>query len=900
MSTIREKPYIEELLASMSEQNLNDLKTILDSGGDNVNLSFATLTDSYKNKVTPVYFQFEDNGLKTGILIWTDTKCALICYHRFQDLIIFEFSPTYHTYTKIKQYCDINELRRVLDDTIEKKGAVDSGDAAEGSVPFADGEGGVTWDKPTEYIKGDDFEDAETTVKMIAIDDEGNLVKADLPEGTFVVDSALSNVSENPVQNKVIKKYVDDLQDNLEEGNIVVGKSKQSKTLQNVSENSGSMQEDPFICQATATNNNTTSTSTSPVANQLEKQGNTVVVNQLSKELNTTNWQSQNANASFNSGVATFTATNQYGGIKQALSITSYHKCIIIVKLKTTTATNLIQIATLVSDGTGFSKYCSSTTNEQIVYLIGSENVEITGLLIRDNRSSDRDAIQVKDVYIVDLTQWFGSNENIPSHLLDHPETFINYYNGSLDYNEGTLVSSNGRYLVTIGFNLWDEEWELGSINTSTGEQQTSDNTICSSNFTRVIPNAICYVKCPSIIYGCYYDVNKNYIGAFSVNNSTILIPNNAVYLKFYIDGTTYNYNICFNQSWDGERDGEYEDFVKYSYDTGTETLLSAGSVKDIKAFNGTITRNVGTYTFTGNETFSRNTEAYSFPIWICDLNLPLSAVNKAKGIQATCSKLVNSNDYISQLNNGEFGLNDLVLSDARGVIGVRMDSITEVSDFQSFIAGATLYYELATPTTEQGTRFSSVIEVEDYSIMYWLDTNGNFVAIPQGCKIFYQADYTGLIDDLGNLTDYDVNNLALKSDINTDKTELQAVDIQLLNAIGGTLRQCLCVKESLNFNNTAVVDLGTLNYSYSGEYFLATDLTPLANTSWGTELAPKALCTLYATNAKWGDIDKNIRDMRCSAYSNQVKISNSNYSDVTTFKNAMKGVLLAYEKASE
>ena len=69
MSVIRKQPYIESLLGSMSTANLKDLRTILNSGGDNVSLSFATLTNSYKNKVTPVYFQFEDNGLKNGILI---------------------------------------------------------------------------------------------------------------------------------------------------------------------------------------------------------------------------------------------------------------------------------------------------------------------------------------------------------------------------------------------------------------------------------------------------------------------------------------------------------------------------------------------------------------------------------------------------------------------------------------------------------------------------------------------------------------------------------------------------------------------------------------------------------------------------------------------------------------
>ena len=165
MSVIRKVPYIENLLSLLSSSNLADLKDILNAGGDNVKLDFTTLTDSYKNKVTPVYFTFEDINLKTAILIWNEpdataydssseydigdyaiydnqvyvclnddttgtwnaTKwkrvsyCVLICYHRFQDLAIYELNTTTHNYLKINEYCDINELRRVVLDKLNEK-----------------------------------------------------------------------------------------------------------------------------------------------------------------------------------------------------------------------------------------------------------------------------------------------------------------------------------------------------------------------------------------------------------------------------------------------------------------------------------------------------------------------------------------------------------------------------------------------------------------------------------------------------------------------------------------------------------------------------------------------------------------------------------------------------------
>lgn len=789
MSTIREKPYIEELLASMSEQNLNDLKTILDSGGDNVNLSFATLTDSYKNKVTPVYFQFEDNGLKTGILIWTDTKCALICYHRFQDLIIFEFSPTYHTYTKIKQYCDINELRRVLDDTIEKKGDVDSGDAAEGSVPFADGEGGVTWDKPTEYIKGDDFEDAETTVKMIAIDDEGNLVKADLPEGTFVVDSALSNVSENPVQNKVITEELDKIKD----GRTVVGKAQTAQALDNVSENSGSTQEDPFIFQGTGTNNNTSETPTSPKAHQLEKQGKTYAINNLIKNNNfenTSNLSGYNVSlsASNNELSVIYNASNGYWG-SNAVSLITGHKYLIyfVCTQKNSSSTtvkiynggSLVNYSFMTYDvGVNAKIYTSTLTSNSIYFFIYGENGQTD---------------KFRDFYIVDLTLWYNSNSLIPSYLLDHPKLFINYNNKKVFNNVGTLENSDGQYLVTIGFNQWDEEWELGGINSTTGENESSSTRIRSKNYIRVIPNAEYYLKgTNAFAYVMFYDSDKNYLGYITSTNggnTVITTLNNATYLRFVTDtsyGTTYNNDICINLHWDGLRDGEYQPFIKHVYDTGTETLEEW----DKKIANGTITRGGQNTTL---EELNWSYDSTNDFFYTSDL----SALKESGLYTLICNKYAYYDaSNISADSDMQNAPDKCITTNGKLGTYVYIKDTSLLGDTSLLVGN--LRYKLATPTTEQGTSFDEIIDVDDYGTMYWLDDNEDFVEVPQGCKLFYPADYALLIDDLGNYTNYDVTKLALKDDL-TDYVK----QVDLSNSITDVA--------GLTYNIKKLVKIGTV-----------------------------------------------------------------------------------------
>lgn len=96
-------------------------------------------------------------------------------------------------------------------------------------------------------------------------------------------------------------------------------------------------------------------------------------------------------------------------------------------------------------------------------------------------------------------------------------------------------------------------------------------------------------------------------------------------------------------------------------------------------------------------------------------------------------------------------------------------------------------------------------------------------------------------------------------------------------------------------------VDLGTLNWTYSsaGLYFLAQDLFPSSSTSWGITNAPNVYCTKYLNDATWNQIASNIKDKRISSYSHQARISDSSYTDVTAFKNAVSGTYLYYELAT-
>ncbi len=605
-------------------------------------------------------------------------------------------------------------------------------------------------------------------------------------EHILSVDDELSTVSENPVQNKVVTQalngkvdkvegkglstndFTDALKSKVEEvdnkantsdlenGTVVVSKAISSKSIENVSEESGSTQEDPFIHQGTGTENNTSETPTSPVAKQLEKQGNTIAYIQLAKELASGNWHSTNSNASYSNGVATFTVTNQYGNIhlnNSSDNLIAGHKYLINASIKLTTGTTSVFID--IKSGSSIEKrlICSNATTKQTFTDIFECSANgLLSILITDSRASDWDAIEVSDVYLIDVTQWF--NDNIPQDLLDNPSHFSWYYNGDLTTNAGLLKNSNGRYLKCTHRQQWDEQWELGSINDN-GANVSNSQIIRSKNYIRAIPNRTYAVNSRKVVM-YEYDENKTFIRMSPTDDLLtygylFTLSSNTRYIRFRTIstyGTTYNHDITISLYY--ETGDGYDQYYAYEepnvYDTGTEVLRKAGSFKDVKLPSGEITRNVDENVFTGNETWNFN-PTYDFFYFAHTGHKVLTYAEKIMSSNGIVCSLVNENYVYAYLSD-----NPQLTSESN------MNLI--------FPSGTKMNYPLATPTTEQGTPFAENIEIDDYGTMEWLDTNEDPVEIPQGVKIFYPADYVLLIDDLNSYTDGDVTKLAKKTDL--------------------------------------------------------------------------------------------------------------------------------------
>ena len=206
--------------------------------------------------------------------------------------------------------------------------------------------------------------------------------------------------------------------------------------------------------------------------------------------------------------------------------------------------------------------------------------------------------VTVKDLQCIDLTQMFGSG-NEPTT----PDDFAKRLGYSsindvpyIPYNKGEIVSSFAEGIKTTGKNLWDEKFDVGNLNNSTGEEVASDLTIRSSYVPILSANKIYLFngsKTTDISFDkvLFYNKDKAYNGVKQyVNSGELELPKGTSYIRFVLRpsyGTTYNHDVCINVS-DVSFNGNYEPYTE-RFRKWSETLKkyfpdglkSAGSAYD-------------------------------------------------------------------------------------------------------------------------------------------------------------------------------------------------------------------------------------------------------------------------------------------------------------------------------
>ena len=170
--------------------------------------------------------------------------------------------------------------------------------------------------------------------------------------------------------------------------------------------------------------------------------------------------------------------------------------------------------------------------------------------------------IEAKNFIFVDLTAMFGAG-NEPATVEEFEALYpLPYY----DYNAAEVLGFKGQTLQTNQLQQWDEEWELGIYNSTTGQKSSSTSFSRTKNFIPVSPNTQYYYKNGSTNNTriLYYDAGHNYITSESgIANTIITTPAGCAFVTFFWFGTTYNHDICISRS--GFRNGEYEPYTPHN-----------------------------------------------------------------------------------------------------------------------------------------------------------------------------------------------------------------------------------------------------------------------------------------------------------------------------------------------
>ena len=158
--------------------------------------------------------------------------------------------------------------------------------------------------------------------------------------------------------------------------------------------------------------------------------------------------------------------------------------------------------------------------------------------------------------------------------------------------------------LESTGINLWDEEWEVGSISYDNGDNVQVSNRIRSKNYIEVIPNATFYQNYNATgrqIQVFYYDQNHNFLGYENSFTQALqglfTTPSNCRYIRFIVAtdyGTTYNHDICINKS-DSTINGNHypyeEDTLEIEADLNEYDYID---VEEGKKVNGSLEIDLG------------------------------------------------------------------------------------------------------------------------------------------------------------------------------------------------------------------------------------------------------------------------------------------------------------------
>ena len=384
--------------------------------------------------------------------------------------------------------------------------------------------------------------------------------------------------------------------------------------------------------------------------------------------------------------------------------------------------------------------------------------------------------MNVKNVQVLDLTTALGPTIADYVYTLESGTAgagvawlaryFPKILGGYYAYAAPALQSVNVEGKKISGFNLWDEEWELGSISSSTGENEDVNTTWRTTNYIPLVPNTLYYVYSVTDknLRARFYDAQKNYIGYNSGSGTTVRSttpftpPANAAYMRLapaISDVPTPNHDICINL-FNPLLNGQYFPHREFYYPIQSGELRGVPKLDannnltfdgDWQEPDGTRTRRFGivdlgtlTWTYTnqvGHLRFEATVPAVAF-------------VNNSTPVSAICNKYLVSNYPTLYANT-----TDKIFAYYNSTTLLIYDSAyTDAATFKTAMSGVYLYYELATPYTEAGQPFLAVERLDngiEEVVDAGVEAGTRDVVVPVGQDATIYRDLAALLGAIPN-----------------------------------------------------------------------------------------------------------------------------------------------------
>lgn len=398
------------------------------------------------------------------------------------------------------------------------------------------------------------------------------------------------------------------------------------------------------------------------------------------------------------------------------------------------------------------------------------------------------DTLTFDFVQLIDLTEMFQSRPEIALalegdsgckwFLRNFPE-----FTGYVDFNLGVLKSVSNFTYKTTGINLWNEDWEQGNFNSTTGVKQNDNYRIRSKNFIKVPTGASLYGHNENVSNFLVYQYNANgdYIGYQTIRNRVVQLDSlccciNIVLGNSQLPVTEYHNDtqICLHWS-EAEREQTYhphteqEINIDWSFAGGEGKCVNG--VCDYKDY--VLRKNhkrIAVHTFTENDTITRAATRTDGK-WRFAYT-PENALLRPSGDFDIAAVLVDG--FIAGTNTDTYYCVDKTVSTAPTSDSIRFykEDIQTAEDMKAFLIGKTLYYALETEIiSDMDESERNIIACDDYGLEYIESTTET---VPAGFTILYQDNLkrqiTNNANAVGTLT---ANTGDLSALTTTDKSSI-------------------------------------------------------------------------------------------------------------------------------